>query len=166
MFAFRTIVWGTLFMALALVAGPWIAVKFDGSFPPLDLGLIRAIGIPLMLAGVPLTVYCAIAVLTPGASRPAPYDAGGSFTVAGPYLFVRNPFMLGILLTLWGEALLMSRISMFAYALIISWAVHFWVIFYEEPSLEQGLGDDYRRYRRAVPRWFPKVRKYRGTLPH
>ncbi len=64
---------------------------------------------------------------------------------------------------MWGEALLMSRISMFAYALIITWVIHFWVLFFEEPALIQGLGKDYENYRKSVPRWFPKFRRYRGN---
>ena len=51
---------------------------------------------------------------------------------------------------------------MFAYTLIISWVIHFWVLFYEEPSLEESLGQEYRKYRRTVPRWLPKFKKYKG----
>ena len=162
MFVFRTIIWGTIFMVLSLAVGPWLALRFDASFPPIAMGWLRYIGIVLVAIGSPLTLYCGAVILIPGTSRPAPYDAGGTFTVAGPYRYVRNPFMLGVLITMWGEALLMSRISMFAYALIITWVIHFWVLFFEEPALIQGLGKDYERYRKSVPRWFPKFRRYRG----
>ncbi len=162
MFVFRTIIWGTVFMALSLIAGPWVAMRFDGSFPVIDLGALRYAGILFIIVGAPLTLYCGAVLLIPGASKPAPYDAGGVFTVAGPYKYVRNPFMLSVLITMWGEALIMSRIAMFAYTLIISWVIHFWVLFYEEPSLEESLGQEYRKYRRTVPRWLPKFKKYKG----
>lgn len=162
MFVFKTIIWGTLFMIAALIFGPWLALQFGTSFPPIDLGWLSSLGIPLGAVGVCLALYCAAVLFLPGASRPAPYDAGGSFTVAGPYLYVRNPFMLGVVLTLWGEALHMSSIVMIAYAFILTLAIHFWVIFFEEPALVESVGKDYIKYRKSVPRWFPKIIRYKG----
>ncbi len=162
MFVFRTVVWGAIFSFLALIAGPFIAVQFDGSFPDVALGIWRTLGAPLIVVGLALTLYCAWALFVPGKSRPAPYDAGGAFTIAGPYRFVRNPYMLGILLAAWGEVLVMSLVAMFVYAFLLTWVIHFWVVFYEEPSLQESFGPEYETYRRAVPRWFPKLRRYRG----
>jgi len=113
-----------------------------------------------MVAGIPFAIYCAALLFIPGTSRPAPYDAGGSFTIAGPYRYVRNPFLLSIIVTLFGEAILMSRIAMIAYALIFAWCVHFWVIFFEEPALLERFRGEYADYRRQVSRWFPSFRKY------
>jgi len=162
MFVFRTIVWGMIFMVVSLIVGPWIAMRFDGSFPVIDAGWLRYLGMVFITVGATMTLYCGAVLLIPGTSKPAPYDAGGTFTVAGPYRYVRNPFMLGVIITMWGEALVMSRIAMFAYALIITWVIHFWVLFYEEPALGEGLGQEYAKYRKAVPRWFPQFKKFRG----
>lgn len=161
MFVFKTIVWGTIFLILALIAGPWLALQFGSSFPSIALGPFRYPGIALMAIGIPLAIYCTAVLFIPGKSRPAPYDAGGTFTIAGPYCYVRNPFMLGVILTLWGEAIFMSHSVMFAYAVVFTWCIHFWVIFFEEPALTERFGDEYRTYKDAVPRWFPKFRKYR-----
>ncbi|MFA4874714.1 MAG: isoprenylcysteine carboxylmethyltransferase family protein [bacterium] len=160
MFVFRTVLWGTIFLILSLIVGPWLAMQFDASFPVLALGWARYIGVALAAAGVPLVIYCAAILFLPGASRPAPYDAGGSFTIAGPYCYVRNPFMLGVILSLWGEAIMMSRIVMIVYAFILTWVIYFWVIFFEEPALTESFGDEYRTYKTAVPRWLPKLIKY------
>lgn len=162
MFVFRTIIWGTIFLFLALLAGPWLAMQFDTSFPVLAIGKYRYIGIAPMAIGIPLALYCTAVLFIPGKSRPAPYDAGGIFTIAGPYCYVRNPFMLGVIFTLWGEAVLMARIVMIAYALVFTWCIHFWVVFFEEPALQERFGNEYKSYRNAVPRWFPKFRKYKG----
>jgi protein-S-isoprenylcysteine O-methyltransferase Ste14 len=162
MLAFRTVFWGTLFMLAALVVGPWLAQSFDASFPPMDFGAFRYAGIALGIIGIPLALYCAWVLFIPGSTRPAPSDAGGSFTIAGPYLFVRNPFMLGVLLTLWGEAIYMARLTMIVYAFVLMWVIYFWVIFFEEPALVESLGAEYKKYQKAVPRWFPQVRKYKG----
>lgn len=162
MFVFRTVVWGTIVLFLALIAGPWLALQFDTSFPALDLGRVRLVGLVPIAVGVPLALYCTVLLFLPGRKRPAPYDAGGVFLISGPYCYVRNPFMLGVILTLWGEALLTSRIVMIAYALVFTWSIHFWVIFFEEPALEQRFGEEYDAYRAAVPRWLPQLRKYQN----
>ena len=149
-------------MFAVLIAGPWLALQFEASFPRIALGAFRYAGIVLIAVGAPLAIYCTAVLIIPGKSRPAPYVAGGTFTIAGPYRYVRNPFMLGVILTLWGEALLMSNIVMIAYAALFTWCIHFWVVFFEEPALIERLGDEYREYKKAVPRWFPKFRKYQA----
>ncbi len=162
MFVFKTIAWGAIFMVAALIFGPWLALQFGTSFPSVDIGWVSHAGIPLAVVGICLSLYCAWVLFIPGASRPAPYDAGGSFTIAGPYLYVRNPFMLGIVLALWGEALHMSSIVMIAYAFILTWVIYFWVIFFEEPALTESIGKEYTKYKKSVPRWFPKIKRYKS----
>lgn len=162
MFAFRTILWGAIFLTASLVFGPWLALQFDTSFPPMDLGWAIYVGVALIVIGIPLALYCAAVVIMPGTSKPVPYDAGGSFSIAGPYLYMRNPFMLGVILALWGEALYMSRVVMIAYAFILTWVIYFWVIFFEEPALIESLGREYEKYKKEVPRWFPQLKRYKG----
>jgi protein-S-isoprenylcysteine O-methyltransferase Ste14 len=41
--------------------------------------------------------------------------------------------------------------------------VPLFVIFYEEPHLQELFGDDYERYRRNVPRWIPRLRPYQPS---
>lgn len=162
MIVFRTIVLGTVFLFVALAAGPLLAVQFDESFPVLAIGLLRYVGIMLLAVGIPLAIYCTSVLFIPGKSRPAPYDAGGIFTIAGPYCYVRNPFLLSVVIALWGEALLLERIVMIAYAFVFTWGIHFWVIFYEEPALLDRFGEEYQTYRDSVPRWLPQLKKYKA----
>jgi protein-S-isoprenylcysteine O-methyltransferase Ste14 len=162
MFIFKTIVWGSIFLLVALLVGPWLALQFDASFPHFHIGPYRYIGIPVFGIGLMLSLYCAAILFIPGRSRPAPYDAGGTFTIAGPYRYVRNPFMLGVIISLWGEAIFMERLAMIIYALILMWVIHFWVIFFEEPALEERFRGEYDRYRKAVPRWLPRLNRFEG----
>jgi protein-S-isoprenylcysteine O-methyltransferase Ste14 len=162
MFVFRTIILGTIFLLLSLLVGPWIAMQFSSSFPALTPGVAAQIGAVLVVFGSAIAIYCTAILFIPGTSRPAPYDAGGTFSICGPYRFVRNPFLFGVLLVLWGEALLLSHFAMIAYAAILTWCIHFWVVFFEEPSLSDSFGDEYSKYKKAVPRWLPKFRKYKG----
>ena len=160
MFIFRTIVLGTIFLFIALLAGPWLAMRFDASFPKFNIGDLRYIGAVIFGIGSIFSIYCTSILFIPGKSRPAPYDAGGVFIIGGPYRYVRNPFMLGVIVALWGEAIYMERLAMIIYALMFTWMIHFWVIFFEEPALKERFSDEYDAYRTAVPRWFPSFRRY------
>lgn len=160
MFNFRTIVVGTILMAVVLLAGPWLAVQLENSFPVVTFGGYRYFGILLIAVGVVFAFYCSILLFLPSKRRARPYDADGVFVIAGPYRFVRNPFMLGVILALWGEALLLSSMALIAYAALVSWSIHFWVIFYEEGALMERFGNEYRRYRDSVPRWLPKLVRF------
>jgi len=160
MFVFKAILWGTIFLFAALLVGPWLAMQFDASFPHFHLGAFKYAGVALGGVGLLLAIYCAAFLFMPGKSRPAPYDAGGVFIIGGPYYYVRNPFLLGVIIALWGEAIFMERLAMIIYALFITWLIHFWVILFEEPALEERFGEEYDAYRSAVPRWFPMFRHY------
>jgi len=160
MFIFKAILWGTIFLFVALLVGPWLAMQFDASFPHFYLGPLKHIGLVLGVLGLLFSIYCAAFLFMPGKSRPAPYDAGGVFIIGGPYCYVRNPFLLAVIVTLWGEAIFMERLAMVVYAFLFTWVIHFWVIFFEEPALEERFKEEYDAYRNAVPRWFPRFRKY------
>jgi len=86
----------------------------------------------------------------------APWSPPGKLVIKGPYRYVRNPMILGVLLVLLGEALGLWSES------ILIWAGEFVLIntisfiIYEEPNLEKRFGDDYRQYKKDVPRWLPR----------
>jgi protein-S-isoprenylcysteine O-methyltransferase Ste14 len=83
--------------------------------------------------------------------------------VVGPYRFVRNPMYLAVLAIILGQALLFASWATVLYAAIAFLAVLLFVRFYEEPTLEQEYGDEYREYRRAVRGWIPRLRPWSGT---
>ncbi len=162
MFGIGTIIWGTLFSFAALIAGPWVAVQFDASFPAFSFGAFRYAGIPLIAVGGSLAFYCAYLLLVPSKKSRLPHTSKEDLIVSGPYLYVRNPFMLGIVLAIVGEAILLSRVVMFGYAAIFTWCVHFWIVFFEEPAMLERFGEDYARYKSGVPRWLPKFNRFGG----
>ena len=84
-------------------------------------------------------------------------DSPRRLVVQGPYRFVRNPMISGVIFLLFGEALvLVSR----PHAV---WAVAFLVLnliyipLVEEPQLERRFGDSYREYRANVWRFLPRA---------
>ncbi|MBI2091553.1 MAG: isoprenylcysteine carboxylmethyltransferase family protein [Deltaproteobacteria bacterium] len=159
MLVFRTIVIGTILLFIALVAGPYFAVQFDFIAKPLPLGFFRYFGVVLMVFGAPLAAGSTYLLLVPGKDRPVPYDSPEGLSVAGPYKYIRNPFMLGWILVLWGEVVFFRSVPLLIYAVILTLSVHFWVFAYEEPTLENRYGEEYRRYKASTPRWIPNWRR-------
>ncbi len=76
------------------------------------------------------------------------------------YSIVRNPIYLGVLIILLGELLLFPSLYMIVYLLLLFLSLHLWLIFVEEPFLERLFGDEFRKYKKEVPRWCPKVKKF------
>ena len=115
------------------------------------------IGIFCFLAGVLLAV-CTIRLFHKlGNGTPAPWDPASKLIVTGPYAYVRNPMITGVVLILAGEALML-------YSLVIGvWTVLFLVInmFYfplsEEPGLRKRFGKQYEDYCNNVPRYIPRL---------
>jgi len=81
----------------------------------------------------------------------------------GPYRYVRNPMMIGVMLILLAEALLLQ-----------SWGIAIWFVVFlllnliylprvEEKGLEQRFGEDYRQYKAHVPRWIPRLTPWDGN---
>ncbi|SDX76488.1 Protein-S-isoprenylcysteine O-methyltransferase Ste14 [Ruegeria halocynthiae] len=95
-----------------------------------------------------------------GHGTPAPWDPPQRFVVSGPYRFVRNPMLSSVILMILAEAIALSS------PLLLSWALVFFLlntvyfIFIEEPGLERRFGEEYLRYKAAVPRWVPMLRPY------
>ena len=126
--------------------------------PPLGL-LPALVGCVLVGLGV-LLVYQTVSLFaTVGKGTLAPWDPPRELVVQGPYRYVRNPMISGVLSILLGEALFFGSLS------VLSWFLLFFAInalimpLIEEPLLENRFGSDYVEYKRAVPRWIPKLRK-------
>jgi protein-S-isoprenylcysteine O-methyltransferase Ste14 len=56
--------------------------------------------------------------------------------------------------------LLLGRPELLVYALVFMAAVATFVRLYEEPVLSRRFGDQYAQYRRAVPAWRPRLRRW------
>jgi protein-S-isoprenylcysteine O-methyltransferase Ste14 len=75
----------------------------------------------------------------------------------GPYAYVRNPMVSGVVITIFGLGLLLKSISLafiFTPVLFIFIYVELKVI--EEPELELRLGKAYTQYKKKVPMFFPR----------
>src|SRR5690242_2104648 len=127
----------------------------------------RWIGIPLHVVhreawivvaiGGMLAGWCALAFAIRGLGTPAPFDPPRRLVVSGLYRFVRNPMYVGMGILLIGEAWLVARVEIIYETLVALALVSVFVLVYEEPTLREKFGDDYRDYCRNVRRWIPRL---------
>jgi protein-S-isoprenylcysteine O-methyltransferase Ste14 len=95
-----------------------------------------------------------------GRGTPAPVAPPQRLVVVGFYRYVRNPMYLGFTMGWIGLWLIFGHANLRAIgaAVVVAFAVHLFVLFYEEPTLGKKFGAGYEEYRRNVSRWWPRVR--------
>ena len=74
-----------------------------------------------------------------------------------PYTFTRNPIYLAELALWLGWAIFYASIAVFLGFLVAWLAFHFFVVPWEERTLEARFGEACCEYRSKVPRWFGKI---------
>jgi protein-S-isoprenylcysteine O-methyltransferase Ste14 len=92
----------------------------------------------------------------------APWDPPRKLVVRGPYAYVRNPMISGVILLLLGESLLLRSAPHLEWALMFALFNAVYIPLLEEARLRARFGDDYRAYARQVPRLIPRSTPWRG----
>jgi protein-S-isoprenylcysteine O-methyltransferase Ste14 len=92
----------------------------------------------------------------------APWSPTRKLVVLGPYRYVRNPMISGVLMTLLGESVVFGSIGIFIWFLLFFIINHIYFIYSEEPGLERRFGQEYLEYKKNVPRWVPRLRPWNG----
>lgn len=111
-----------------------------------------------IVAGLRLVVETVSLLATRGEGTLAPWDPTRRLVVRGPYRRVRNPMITGVGLIQLGEAILLGSTSIATWFGLFALANAVYMPLVEEPGLVRRFGDEYRAYRRAVPRWIPRRR--------
>ena len=154
---------GFLFIIVPFIGWlPWWLYRVEGA-TPFSGHPLQWIGMGLILNGVGLAGWCVQLFMAIGKGTPLPTSPPKYFVAAGPYRFVRNPMVLGLLLVLGGEAALYQSKAVWLYGLLIFAAFYLYIRLVEEPQLSRRFGASYDAYRRQVPRWIP--RRISGALP-
>lgn len=122
---------------------------------------------PVRVAGVLLIVPAALVLLhaflrfvQEGLGTPAPVAPTERLVVGGIYRHVRNPMYLAVTAAIAGQALVVGRPALLAYAAAVAAATAAFARWYEEPALQARFGAEYEAYRRAVPAWRPRLRPW------
>jgi protein-S-isoprenylcysteine O-methyltransferase Ste14 len=155
-----------LVVAPGVVVGllPWLFTRWQVRSLPDGwswLGLPAwALGGGLILAGVTTILGAFARFVTEGLGTPAPVAPPQRLVVGGQYRFVRNPMYVALFWCVIGQALVLHQPVLVWYALACLAATFTFVKLYEEPHLSRAFGEDYARYRRHVPGWWPRLRPW------
>ena len=156
-----------LFLALApgVVAGviPWWLTAWDVR-EPLPYWLpVRILGLVLLAGGAIVLVHAFGRFVVEGVGTPAPVAPTERLVVGGLYRYVRNPMYLAVAATIVGQALVLGRLALIAYAAVFTVVVAGFVRWYEEPTLRRQFGEQYDEYQRSVPGWWPRRDPWQAT---
>ncbi len=119
----------------------------------------------VIVLGLGLLAATSLLFFRHGQGTIMPWDATRRLVVRGIYRHVRNPMHIGVFLALVGEGLLARApsILVFGAAFLV---VHFaYIPLVEERGLEARFGEAYRRYKRNVPRWIPRLKPWDPEMP-
>jgi protein-S-isoprenylcysteine O-methyltransferase Ste14 len=148
---------------VAVLVPLWIAQSNNIS---LEIGttmpqvFAQVAGVLLLAVGLALFTASLMKFATEGEGTLAPWDPPRRLVVRGPYRYVRNPMISGVLFVLFGEALIPLSRPHFTWALIFLAMNFTYIPLVEETGLRQRFGDSYVEYCRHVPRLIPRFRPW------
>jgi protein-S-isoprenylcysteine O-methyltransferase Ste14 len=135
---------------------PWMLTSWRERVPP-PHPAIRVAGLVLIVAGAAVLLSAFGRFVLEGRGTPAPVAPTQKLVVGGLYRYVRNPMYLAVAATIVGQALLLGRPVLLAYAAVFLATTAAFARWYEEPTLREQYGPAYEAYRRAVPGWWPRI---------
>lgn len=141
---------------VVVVVVPFLLLRGDAGN---GFGVIEGTGAVVFSLGFSLFAWCVNLFAHVGQGTLAPWDPTQRLVAVGPYRYVRNPMITGVLGMLIGEALFFGSVAVGAWAAIFFAINHVYFVFSEEPGLEKRLGASYAEYKRAVPRWLPRIKR-------
>ncbi len=151
---------------VAVVVPIWVARRY-AVHPTLGTTVQEVFA---QIAGLTLCVIGAVLFLsslrwfvTEGEGTLAPWDPPSRLVVRGPYRYVRNPMISGVVFGLFGEALILLSRPHFMWAVIFLGINFVYIPLLEEPQLAGRFGADYVEYCRHVPRLIPRLRAWHAS---
>lgn len=145
---------------VTVLAPTWIArrngIAFRLGDDPAEW-LLQLAGLVVLGLGLMFFVASLRRFVVDGKGTLAPWDPPPRLVVRGPYRYVRNPMISGVLLVLCGEALVLLSLRHAGWAAIFLAANLVWIPLFEEPQLAGRFGEPYRDYCRHVPRVIPRL---------
>jgi protein-S-isoprenylcysteine O-methyltransferase Ste14 len=150
----------------AVVIPVWIAREYRVTPAwPADAAGWAALAAGVLSGVIGLTLFAASLrqFFIAGRGTLAPWDPPRRLVVRGPYRYVRNPMISGVIFLLFGVALCLRSGPHARWAGIFLAINLVYIPLLEEPQLEGRFGEPYRRYRAAVRRFVPRVRPWTDT---
>ena len=117
-------------------------------------------GVVLLVAGLTLFAASLHRFFADGRGTLAPWDPPRSLVVRGPYRYVRNPMIAGVVFVLFGEALILGSMAHLWWATAFLAVNAVYIPLLEEPMLAARFPASYASYCHNVPRLFPRLRPW------
>lgn len=145
---------------MAVVVPVWIGRRNDVTFvwPDTPGGITALVaGVFVGVAGLGLFAGSLRRFATEGRGTLAPWDPPRRLVLRGPYRYVRNPMIAGVMFILASIAFVLRSRPHGAWALTFAAINATYIPLLEEPLLEARFGDEYREYCRHVRRFIPRL---------
>jgi protein-S-isoprenylcysteine O-methyltransferase Ste14 len=152
----------TVVVPVAIARRAALGPAVGGSPGAVALQLAGVVG---LLAGLALFFASLRRFAAEGDGTLAPWDPPRRLVVRGPYRFVRNPMISGVIFVLFGEALVLRSRPHAEWALAFLAVNLVYIPVLEEPMLAARFGDAWREYRRHVPMFLPRLRPWTAPPP-
>jgi protein-S-isoprenylcysteine O-methyltransferase Ste14 len=152
-----------LVLAPGVVAGllPWWISGWHFHAAFLGFTPFRVIGGLLIAFGIPILLESFGRFALQGIGTPAPVFPTRHLVVKGFYRYVRNPMYVAVVSVILGQGLLLGNLHLVAYATLVWLTMHLFVVTYEEPTLQESFGAEYKSFCAHVPRWIPRFTAWR-----
>lgn len=119
------------------------------------------LGVILLILGLSFALWTMILFAKIGKGTAAPWSPPKNLVVEGPYCYVRNPMITAVLTILISESLLLSSMAIFSLVVVFFIINSIYFPLVEEKGLIKRFGDDYILYKNNVPRWIPRLKKWK-----
>jgi len=149
----RTLLFGALVPATFLVFIPAMILNVTGIDG--EGGVVRLVGLVPLVLGIAILAWCFAGFIVEGEGTPAPYDPPHRLVTGRLYGWMRNPMYVAVTTILVGEAMVYGSLPLLVWAAGAWIFFHFFVVLYEEPTLQRRFGSAYESYVEHVPRWLP-----------
>jgi len=131
--------------------GVLIGWYWPGSFWP---GSVRYVVAAVLVAAGFFVAFLALYRFRKAGTNVEPHKPTTAIVTDGPYGWSRNPIYLAMVGVTAGIAIALDNFWVVVMLAPVLLVMHFGVITREERYLTTKFGDEYRRYQKAVRRWF------------
>jgi protein-S-isoprenylcysteine O-methyltransferase Ste14 len=70
---------------------------------------------------------------------------------------------IAVTITILGQGLILGNVTLLEYGGLVWLLFHIFVLAYEEPTLRASFGSKYQRFCAEVPRWIPRVTRWKAA---
>lgn len=139
-----------------------VSIKADAflglcGFIPHPVNII--VSVPVLFLGLFLVLWSNFYFMK-AKGTPVPINPPSKLIIGGPYAYVRNPMVAGVFILLLGAGILLDSIFLvFIFLPFFITLMFLELKFIEEPELEKRLGNEYIKYKKRTPMFFPKILK-------